>query len=78
MDNYYFGGYPYDPYSPYLVSDNYNPEETQEEREQRSFTGLLCVLICYIGFPMAVAMGYGLYRLAHWLHCNYSSLVAIF
>ena len=79
MDNfYYFGGYPYDTFSSYMVPDCYNPEETQEDREQGAIAKLLCVIGCYIGFPIAVAMGYGLYRLGQWLLSNYSSLVAIF
>jgi hypothetical protein len=63
MDNLYLWGFPYDPYSPYGVINYYDPNETQEERERSAFTSLLCVVICFIGFPLAMAIGYGLYRL---------------
>ena len=66
-ENYYFGGYLYDPYSPYGMMSCFNSNETQEERETRSRINLICVAICYIGFPVAVAMGYGLYKFVPWV-----------
>jgi hypothetical protein len=63
MDSYCLYGFPYDPCSPYGEMYFYDPNETQEERETRAFVGLVGVFLCFIGFPVAIAIGYGLYRL---------------
>jgi len=64
MFGFYPGLSPYDPYSSYFgYMDLCDSKETQEEREQRSFSGLICVAICYIGVPLAMAIGYGIYKL---------------
>lgn len=63
-----YNGFPYDPFGPYGVMDYYNPNEKPEDQENRSFTSLIIVIICYIGFPIAMAIGYGLYELVKWFH----------
>jgi hypothetical protein len=57
---FYPGMSPFDPYGVMLPVDS---TATDEERSQNAFSGLICVLICYIGFPLAIALGYGLCKL---------------
>lgn len=60
---YFYGGPFYDPRYPFGMMNYYNPDESAEDREARTIGNFLCVAICYIGFPIAIALGYGVYQL---------------
>jgi hypothetical protein len=38
-------------------------DETEEERSQRVITNIIAVIVCYIGFPILMAICYGIYKL---------------